>query len=100
MAKLLLGEMAEELLINGQRVLPGKLLSMNYPFKYPEIDSAIKDALAGLLKGENNKKRQWPLFSISESIKLSDMHKGKLRLRRRLKTWRSQVFLIILQPTP
>lgn len=45
MARLVLGEMAEELLINGQKVLPRRLMAMNYPYKFPEIQSALKDIL-------------------------------------------------------
>lgn len=40
-ARILLGEMAEELLLNGQRVKPKKLLKMGYTFKYPDITSAL-----------------------------------------------------------
>ena len=34
----------------------------------------------------------FPFFGIWESIKLSDMHKGKLSFHRRLKTWRKPSF--------
>lgn len=42
--KLLLGEMAE-LLINGQHVIPKKLLNAGFSFNYPQIDSALKHLL-------------------------------------------------------
>lgn len=44
-AKLAIGEMAEELLINGQKVLPKRLLSMPYHFKFPGITEAVREAL-------------------------------------------------------
>ncbi len=39
--KTLFGEMAEELLLKGQRVKPEKLLNAHYQFLYPSIDSAF-----------------------------------------------------------
>ncbi|MEG6522274.1 TIGR01777 family oxidoreductase [Desulfotomaculum sp. 1211_IL3151] len=45
MARLVLGEMAEELLINGQIVLPQRLMAMDYQYKFSEILPAIKDVL-------------------------------------------------------
>ncbi|MCL5290755.1 MAG: TIGR01777 family oxidoreductase [Bacillota bacterium] len=40
-ARTLLGEMADELLLNGQQVMPKKLITMQVPFKYPDIASAL-----------------------------------------------------------
>ncbi|SHF18709.1 TIGR01777 family oxidoreductase [Desulforamulus putei] len=40
-ARTLLGEMADELLLNGQRVVPKRLIEMQVPFKYPDIASAL-----------------------------------------------------------
>ncbi|GAB6181978.1 TIGR01777 family oxidoreductase [Desulfotomaculum defluvii] len=45
MARLVMGEMAEELLINGQKVMPRRLMARNYHFKFPEIQPALKDIL-------------------------------------------------------
>ena len=42
--RLMVGEMADELLLTGQRVKPAKLLSSNYRFQFP----ALKDAVAAL----------------------------------------------------
>lgn len=39
--RLALGEMAEELLLSGQRVLPTKLLSTGFEFQYPTVDRAL-----------------------------------------------------------
>lgn len=39
--KLLLGEMAEPLLLTGQRVLPQHALSLGFAFQYPELDAAL-----------------------------------------------------------
>ena len=43
--KLLFGEMAEALLINGQRVLPTRAQSLGYVFKYPSARAALEEAL-------------------------------------------------------
>jgi uncharacterized protein (TIGR01777 family) len=40
--KILLGEMAEPLLLTGQRVIPARALSHGYHFRYPEIDIAMR----------------------------------------------------------
>ena len=40
--KLLLGEMAEPLVLTGQRVIPARALSHGYHFRYPEIDIAMR----------------------------------------------------------
>jgi uncharacterized protein (TIGR01777 family) len=45
-AKLMFGEMGEELLLGSQQVEPGKLISSGYPFRYREL----RGALEGLLK--------------------------------------------------
>jgi uncharacterized protein (TIGR01777 family) len=46
--KLALGtEMAEELLLVSQRALPTRLLDSGYTFRHPEIDDALRTALAG-----------------------------------------------------
>jgi NAD dependent epimerase/dehydratase family enzyme len=41
--KLLLGEMAEEVLLSSQKVIPQNLLHSGYRFHYPEIDAALKN---------------------------------------------------------
>ena len=43
--RLLFGEMAGETLLSGQRVLPAALLRAGYKFRYPEIESALRDIL-------------------------------------------------------
>jgi uncharacterized protein (TIGR01777 family) len=40
--KALFGEMADALLLTGQRVIPGKAQSHGYHFRYPEIDIAMR----------------------------------------------------------
>ena len=40
--KLLLGEMADPLVLTGQRVIPARALSHGYHFRYPEIDIAMR----------------------------------------------------------
>ena len=45
MARVLLGEMAEELLIGGQQVLPRRLLDESFSFRYPELNTALADLL-------------------------------------------------------
>ncbi|MGQ9632300.1 MAG: TIGR01777 family oxidoreductase [bacterium] len=42
---LLLGEMAEEILLSGQRVVPKRLTEAGYKFLYPEVESALREIL-------------------------------------------------------
>lgn len=46
MVKLLFGEMGEELLLQGQYVLPNKLLASDYPFKYSDLEKALQQIVA------------------------------------------------------
>lgn len=41
----IVGEMADEVLLVGQRVIPKHLLETGFEFKYTQIDSAVKDIL-------------------------------------------------------
>lgn len=43
--KALFGEMGETLLLKGQRVVPEKALKSGYIFKYPDLYSALKEAI-------------------------------------------------------
>lgn len=43
--RLALGEMAEELLLNGQRVVPTRLLASGFRFHYPHLDAALRDLI-------------------------------------------------------
>ncbi len=45
-AKLVIGEMAEGLLLSSARVIPQKLIDSGYKFQHPELDAALKHALA------------------------------------------------------
>jgi uncharacterized protein (TIGR01777 family) len=40
--RLAVGEMAEESILNGQRVLPAKAVDAGFTFRYPTIDAALK----------------------------------------------------------
>ena len=44
--KLLLGEMAESLLLTGQRVLPARAQALGYRFRYPDIGQAFRGIFA------------------------------------------------------
>jgi len=44
--KLMLGEMAEELLLSGQRVMPEKMLDAGYSFQYTELEGALCDVVS------------------------------------------------------
>ena len=44
-ARLLAGEMAEELLLGGQRVLPEQLASEGFSFRFPTLADALDDLL-------------------------------------------------------
>jgi uncharacterized protein (TIGR01777 family) len=41
--KILFGQMGEELLLAGKRVVPDKMVQAGYSFKYADLDSALKD---------------------------------------------------------
>ena len=45
-ARIMAGEMAEELLLTGQRVLPARLLEDGFQFHYPDIKQALVDLMA------------------------------------------------------
>ena len=40
--RLALGEMADEMLLSGQRVLPKRLLAAGFEFKYPSVEEALR----------------------------------------------------------
>ncbi len=44
-AKMMAGEMAEELLLSGQRVLPAQLLEDGFQFDYPNLKEALPDLM-------------------------------------------------------
>lgn len=44
--RILLGEMAQELLLTGQNVLPARLQSLGFEFRYPTFASALSELLA------------------------------------------------------
>jgi len=44
--KLMLGEMAEELLLSGQRVMPEKMLQTGYVFQYAELEHALRELVS------------------------------------------------------
>jgi uncharacterized protein (TIGR01777 family) len=44
--RLLFGEMADAMLLTGQRVMPKKALEMKFGFRYPDVDLAMRAALA------------------------------------------------------
>ena len=41
----MLGEMADEMVLTGQKVVPQKLLSAGFQFRYPELQGALEDLL-------------------------------------------------------
>jgi uncharacterized protein (TIGR01777 family) len=45
MARLMLGEMADELLLASARVQPTRLLDTHYPFRFPELEGALRHLL-------------------------------------------------------
>ena len=42
---LMLGEMSEELLLSGQRVVPKKILDLGYAYQFPELEDALKNVI-------------------------------------------------------
>ncbi len=45
MVRLLFGQMGEELLLHGRRVVPQRLLAAGYPFRFPELAPALRAVL-------------------------------------------------------
>jgi NAD dependent epimerase/dehydratase family enzyme len=45
MIKVLFGEMGEELLLQGQKVVPAKLLNSGFKFKYANLKAAVENIL-------------------------------------------------------
>ena len=43
--RLIVGEMADELLLQGQRVLPERALQAGFPFRHPDLEGALADLL-------------------------------------------------------
>jgi uncharacterized protein (TIGR01777 family) len=43
--RLVFGELAEVLLLGGQRVLPERLLELGFAFRFPELEPALADLL-------------------------------------------------------
>jgi uncharacterized protein len=46
-ARLLFGQMAEEVLLSSQRVEPARLVTSGYPFQYSDLAKALENCLAG-----------------------------------------------------
>lgn len=44
-ARLLFGEMAQELLLSGQRAVPARLLAAGFRFRHPELEEALRSLL-------------------------------------------------------
>lgn len=44
--RLALGEMADALLLSSQRVIPEKFLAMGFPFRQPQLESALRSVLS------------------------------------------------------
>jgi uncharacterized protein (TIGR01777 family) len=44
--KLALGEMAEPLLLDGQKIIPQKMIDAGFKFQFPKLEDALKDLLA------------------------------------------------------
>jgi hypothetical protein len=44
--KLVFGEMADEVLLSGQKVVPNKLLQAGFEFRFQDLDSALNDILS------------------------------------------------------
>ncbi len=45
-ARLVFGELADELLLASQRVQPTRLIATGYDFRYPELEGALRHLLA------------------------------------------------------
>jgi uncharacterized protein (TIGR01777 family) len=51
LVRLLVGEMADEILLSGQRVIPAKLLRHGYVFRHNNLESALSDLIQGAQPG-------------------------------------------------
>jgi NAD dependent epimerase/dehydratase family enzyme len=40
--RILLGEMADAMILSGQRVLPAKATAKGFEFRYPDLESALR----------------------------------------------------------
>ncbi len=49
--RLLAGEMADEMLLSGARVVPQRLLSLGYAFRYPKLDAALSAIFRRVQRG-------------------------------------------------
>ena len=45
LAKLMMGEFASEVLLNGQHVIPEKVLKAGFLFDYPDLHSALVESI-------------------------------------------------------
>ena len=54
MVKLLFGEMGFELLLQGQQVIPKKVIDQGFEFKFPQLQLALSDLID--ISSENPKK--------------------------------------------
>ena len=43
--ELMLGEMAQELLLSGQRVIPKRMLDAGYEFQYAQLETALREIM-------------------------------------------------------
>jgi hypothetical protein len=43
--RMMMGDMADEMLLTGQFVIPKKALDTGYKFRFPELDPALRDVL-------------------------------------------------------
>jgi hypothetical protein len=45
MMKIMMGQMAQEVILSGQFVLPEKLIAVEYPFEYVDVEAALRDII-------------------------------------------------------
>ena len=48
LVRLLMGEMGEEFMLASRRIQPAKLLAAGYPFRFPDLEQALRHELASL----------------------------------------------------
>jgi uncharacterized protein (TIGR01777 family) len=51
-ARLAFGQMADEMLLSGQRVVPQRLTASGYAFRFPELEPALRHVLGRTVSGE------------------------------------------------
>lgn len=71
MLKLIFGEMADEIMLKGQKVLPKRALHCGFEFKYPTLEQSLEKILhQAIISIRRIGKSPFLLFSIAQGMKI------------------------------